>query len=122
MTPAERQAIRDRARPWMANVPDYMWSRARLLADDVLALDNALTEAERVRDERIPGAMWDAEYKRAEKAEKEAATLRAILRDAQFFITNVPQDDSNDPTGEGREIASEILAKIAALATGTTPK
>jgi hypothetical protein len=57
---------------------------------------------------------------RAEAAEAKIETLRAILRDAQFFITNVPQDDGNDPTGEGREIASGILASIAALAAADT--
>jgi hypothetical protein len=111
VTPVERQAIRSRANKWSQGYgSDQAW-----FVRDVLALDAALTEAEAEEEIR----RLDHE---AAALEAETRSLRSILRDAQFFITNVPQDDGNDPTGEGREIASEILAKIAALATGTTPK
>jgi hypothetical protein len=43
---------------------------------------------------------------------------RAAIRlfaDAHFIISNVPLNDSTDPSGEGREIAGEWLAGFAAL-------
>ena len=72
-------------------------------------------------------ANWEAALAAEERAAKlETAPVAAAeetLRVAKWFISLQPLTDVTDPTGEGREIANDIMARIdAALSSGLPEK